>query len=240
MAYASARRALPVEIIGHRGSPRARRENTLPSFERAFAEGADAVELDVHATRDGIVVIHHDAVTNSRLGEQGPKIAIADSTSEVIRSVPIDGGSIPTLAELLALAPRTTTIYVEVKAPAIEPAVVSAIRNSGKQCAVHSFDHRISRRVHDLDPTIPVGILQTSYPVDPLRPLHDAGARDLWQHWELIDETLIDRVRKDGGRVIAWTVNDPVLARRLLGWGVDGLCTDVPAVMRSLIDAPRM
>jgi glycerophosphoryl diester phosphodiesterase len=127
-----------------------------------------------------------------------------------------------------------------VKAPAIEPAVVSAIRNSGKQCAVHSFDHRISRRVHDLDPTIPVGILQTSYPVDPLRPLHDAGARDLWQHWELIDETLIDRVRKDGGRVIAWTVNDPVLARRLLGWGVDGLCTDVPAVMRSLIDAPRM
>ena len=237
MAYASPRRVLPVQIIGHRGSPRERRENTLPSFERAFADGANAVELDVHATRDGVVVIHHDPVTNSRLGDQGPKIRIADSTSEVIRSVPIDGGSIPTLAELLLFAPLAATVYVEVKAPAIEPAVVSAIRSSGKQCAVHSFDHRISRRVHELDPTIPVGILQTSYPVDPLRSLHDAGARDLWQHWDLIDETLIDRVRGDGARIIAWTVNDPVVARRLVAWGVDGLCTDVPAIMRSVVDA---
>jgi glycerophosphoryl diester phosphodiesterase len=66
--------------------------------------------------------------------------------------------------------------------------------------------------------------------------MHDADARDLWQHWELIDRELIDAVHADGGRVIAWTVNDGDVARRLASWGVDGICTDVPAVMRALVD----
>ena len=91
---------------------------------------------------------------------------------------------------------------------------------------MHSFDHRVARRVHELAPEIPVGVLQTSYPVDPLRAMRDAGARDLWQQWELIDESLIDRVHENGGRVIAWTVNEPEELARLGALGVDGLCTD--------------
>jgi glycerophosphoryl diester phosphodiesterase len=67
--------------------------------------------------------------------------------------------------------------------------------------------------------------------------MRDAGARDLWQQWELIDELLIDRVHEDGGRVIAWTVNGSEVAERLLRWGVDGICTDFPGVMRPLADA---
>ncbi len=62
MAYASATRPARPWIIGHRGSPRDHRENTLPSFLRAFDVGAEAIELDVHGTADGAVVIHHDAV----------------------------------------------------------------------------------------------------------------------------------------------------------------------------------
>ena len=85
-------------------------------------------------------------------------------------------------------------------------------------------------------PEIPVGVLQTSYPVDPIRPLRDAGARDLWQHWEMIDESLIARVQAAGGRVIAWTVNHEPVAEQLIGWGVDGICSDTPAVMRRLAD----
>jgi len=99
---------------------------------------------------------------------------------------------------------------------------------------VHSFDHRIALRVREIAPTIPVGILQTSYPVDPLRPMHDAGARDLWQQWELIDTALIERVHADGGRIIAWTVNDHDIGRRLAAFGVDAICTDLPAAMLSV------
>ena len=236
MAYASSTRPVRPWIIGHRGSPRDHRENTLRSFRCAFDAGADAIELDVHGTADGAVVIHHDATTNSRPGESGPLVLIADTPLSALRELPIPDGPIPTLDELLAQTPEDRTVFVEVKATGIEEAVVSVIRASARRCAVHSFDHRVARRIREVAPEIPVGILQTSYPIDPVRPMHDAGARDLWQHWELIDSDLIERVHADGGQVIAWTVNDGDVARRLVRWRVDGICTDVPAAMRELID----
>jgi len=238
MAYASITGRSGVEIIGHRGAPREHRENTAPSFSHAFTVGADAVELDVHATQDGTVVVHHDAVVTPRLGDSGPSAIIAESTLAHLRTIRIGGSTIPTLTEVLEMVPATATAYVEVKAAHIEDAVVDVIKSSGKRCAVHSFDHRIVRRVHELAPSIPVGILQTSYPVSPLLPLREAHARDLWQHWELIDQSLIDLVHADGARAIAWTVNDTDFAERLIAWGVDGICTDVPATMRALVDQP--
>jgi glycerophosphoryl diester phosphodiesterase len=236
MAYASTRGVHPVEIIGHRGSPRQHRENTLPSFAQAFAEGADGVELDVHGSSDGAIVVHHDYATNSRAGDAGPVLVLAESTLADLRSVRHGAAGIPTLEELLVSVPEQAIVYVEVKAKGIEESVIAAIRSGGRSCAVHSFDHRIARRVRELAPDIPVGVLQTSYPVEPIRPMHDAGARDLWQHWELIDASLVDRVHTAGGRVIAWTVNDLAVAERLVAWGVDGLCSDVPRAMRELVD----
>lgn len=236
MAYGRVGGPLP-EVIGHRGSPREFRENTLPSFARAFAAGAEGVELDVHATLDRVVVVHHDAVTNVRPGDSGTRVAIAESSVEKVQAVLVAGERIPTLAEVLRAAPEASTVYVEVKASGIEQEVVTTIRSSGRRCAVHSFDHRVARRVGELAPEIPTGILQTSYPIDPVRPLRDAGARDLWQQWGLVDEELVERVHESGGRVIAWTVNDADVADRLIDWRVDGICTDTPAAMRALVDA---
>jgi glycerophosphoryl diester phosphodiesterase len=237
MAYASDTGARRLEIIGHRGSPKEHRENTLPSFRRAFAGGANGIELDVHGTKDGAVVVHHDFSTNSRAGDAGLVLSLADSTLAALRAVELGSDKIPTLEEVLSAAPNEAVVYVEVKAQRIEESVIAAIRSSGRQCAVHSFDHRVARRVHELAPEIPVGILQTSYPVDPLRPIRDAGARDLWQQWELIDESLIERVHGDGARVIAWTVNTAEVTERLIRWGVDGICTDLPGAMRAVADS---
>jgi glycerophosphoryl diester phosphodiesterase len=225
------------EVIGHRGSPREFRENTLPSFQRAFAAGANGIELDVHATSDRVVVVHHDPITNARPRDSGPAIRIADATLHDLRSVLVGQERIPTLADVLLAVPARAIVYVEVKASGIEDVVVAAIRAADRRCAVHSFDHRVTRRVAEIAPEIPTGILQTSYPVDPIRPVRDAAARDLWQQWELIDEELIRVVHGHGCRVIAWTVNDAGVADRLLDWGIDGICTDTPAPMRALVDA---
>jgi glycerophosphoryl diester phosphodiesterase len=236
MAYATTPSGRRIEIIGHRGSPRDIRENTLPSFARAFELGSDGVELDVHGTTDGFVVIHHDPVTNSRSGDTGPRTVIARSTFASLQTIAVGDAPMPTLEALLAVVPHHAVAYVEVKGKGIEESVVSVIRSSRTRCAVHSFDHRIAQRVHLMAPDIPVGILQTSYPIDPLRPMRDAGARDLWQHWELIDQALIDCVHDDGRRVIAWTVNDTDAARRLVSWDIDGICSDVPGDMRVVVD----
>lgn len=224
------------EVIGHRGSPREVRENTLPSFARAFAAGADGIELDVHATSDRVVVVHHDAVTNTRPGDAGPTVRLSDASLREVQTVSVGGERIPTLAEVLFAAPESGMLYVEVKGSGIEHEVVNTIRRSGRRCAVHSFDHRIAHRVGRIAPEIPTGILQTSYPVDPIRPMRDANARDLWQQWELIDEELVRRVHDDGRRIIAWTVNEAEIAGRLVDWGIDGICSDTPAMMRALVD----
>ena len=217
------------EIIAHRGAPRRRPENTLSAFALALDHGADAVELDVHATVDGTVVVHHDFVPRARASD--PSLAarpIAALTREQLRDFVVgDDERIPTLDEVLALVRGRAVAYVEIKAPHVEPLVVDAIRRSGADCAVHSFDHRAVRRVRDLDASLPTGILLSSYLLDPGAALRGAGARDYWQQWEFIDERLVEAVRRAGGRVVAWTVNSVAAARGLVDIGVEGICTDL-------------
>lgn len=223
------------QIIAHRGVPRERRENTLPSFALALEAGATGIELDVHATRDGVVVVHHDPVVRALPDGSRPAIA-ALSLAELAALAPSPDDRIPSLTEVLALVGTRATVYVEVKASGIEERVVDVIAGVSTECAVHSFDHRVVRRTGRLAPPLRLGILQTSYLIDPVRAMRDAGALDLWQQWELIDRELVERVHAAGGRVIAWTINDPARAGDLADIGVDGLCTDVPARLVTLAD----
>lgn len=229
-------RARP-ELVGHRGAPRERPENTLASFARALELGADAIELDVHATAEGVVVVHHDP--SLRVVEpdgSAREVRIARATlNEIGRAAGDSSAKIPTLREVLDLVAGRAIVYVEIKAPNIEERVVSCVREYSARCAVHAFDHRVARRVHALAPAIPVGLLSSSYLLDAARSLRDAGARDLWQQWELIDEPLVADVHRDGGRVVAWTVNEVEAARTLAQWGVDALCTDtIPEIQAAL------
>lgn len=221
------------EIIAHRGAPRARPENTLPSFLRAIELGADALELDVHATADGVVVVHHDPVPRATAGV--PALAgcrIERLSHAELRTFAVaDGVGIPTLAEVLEAVAGRATVYVEIKGCGIEARVVDCIARSAAECAVHSFDHRAARRVRELAPALPTGVLLDSYLVDPVAALRAAGARDLWQQWEQIDAPLVDAVRSAGGRVVAWTVNGIADAEALVALGVGAICSDLPDEM---------
>ena len=222
-----------VEIIGHRGAPREARENTLTSFERALAQGADAIELDVHATSDGVVVVHHDAVfaLDAHAGIAGRPIA-SMTWEELERIQHSDRGRAPRLAEVLELVGDRAVAYVEVKGAGIEAAVVRCIEASPAECAVHAFDHRVVVRIRTLAPGIRTGILLEARLVDPAGALREAGATDFWQQWKMIDEDLVSAVESAGGRVIAWTVNEIPVADALVRIGVRSLCTDLPGEMR--------
>lgn len=215
------------EIIAHRGTPREHRENTLPAFARAIELGVDGIELDVHATRDGTVVVHHDPAP---IG--GPPIA-SMTDAELARFEAAPGVPIPPLTAVLALVADRATTYVEIKGSGIARFVVDTIGRAGcTRCAVHSFDHRTVREVSELAPRLRTGILLSSYLVDPRAALQSARATDLWQRWEQVDAALVGNVHSAGGRLIAWTVNDPPVARALARLGVDGLCSDLPDEIR--------
>ena len=228
-----------VEIIGHRGSPREAPENTLASFQHAIAHGVDGIELDVHATRDGVVVVHHDPVIGGSDGSAVAGRAIAELTWREIASAHRDDRSpAPRLADVLGVIGDAATAYVEIKGAGIEATVIACIAQSRSQCAVHAFDHRVVARVRTLAPAIRTGVLLEARLVDPVAALRDAGATDFWQEWTRIDEDLVAAIHDAGGRVMAWTVNDPGVASRLVELGVDGLCTDLPGEMRHLV--PRL
>lgn len=215
-----------MERIAHRGAKRELPENSIPAFRRAFERGADAIELDVHATSDGVVVVHHDPGLARATRTAGR--AISGMSWGELRQVELAPGvGVPSLADVLAATPSTKTVYVEIKGDGIEAAVIGVIRAGAVRCAVHSFDHQAIARCRELAPEIPRGLLFEKATADVmLQGLRTFGARDLWPRWNLIDARLVAEVHDAGARVIAWTVNSVSSARSLAGMGVDGLCTD--------------
>lgn len=222
-----------VEIIAHRGASRDALENTLAAFRVALDQGADALELDVHATADGVVVVHHDPAVRHVTGP----VAIRHTRHAALPAIgPHAAERIPTLDEVLLLAGGQATVYVEVKAVGIEGLVVDALdRHPAVRTAVHAFDHRIPVEVRRRRAGTPIGLLSASYPLDLAAMLGEAPPDALWQHVDVLDAALVDAAHRRGARVIAWTVNDPARARELIGAGVDALCTDTPGALRAAL-----
>ena len=212
------------ERIAHRGASMEYLENTLPAFRRALELGADAIELDVRVTRDGVVVVHHDPVV---VPPDGPAVSIDMVTWEELSGVELARAvQVPSLGDVLSLVGDRATVYVELKAPGIEAIVLDTIRTGRARCAVHSFHHDDIAKAARLRPEVPRGLLFEEYPLDPAGDMRRAGARDLWPHWSLVDSRLVERVHDVGGRVIAWTVNEPADVDALVSMHVDAICTD--------------
>lgn len=200
--------------------PRRARENTLPSFELAMDAGADGLELDVHTTADGVVVIHHDPDLAA-----GPRIDSL-TLAELRRREAAPGVPIPTLEELCTLVQGRATLFVELKGSGIERAVLGALAGYDGPYALHSFDHAMIRRAARLNSEVRLGILYDEMPIDVAQHMAATGALDVWPHWPLVSEDLVAEVHGAGGRVIPWTVNNPPVAETLTALGVDGLCGD--------------
>jgi glycerophosphoryl diester phosphodiesterase len=209
--------------VAHRGAPRERIENTLPGFLLALERGADAIELDVHVSEDGEVVVHHDYAFKEHV--------IASSTWKDLSALDLgNGASIPRLADVLDAVGDHATTYIELKGVHIEHAVIEVARKHGHRYALHSFDPDAIARVAAEAPDMARGILldreMPHADVELRRVVRRLQPRDVWPHWSLIDETLMQAARELGVRVIAWTVNSSESARELAALGVAGLCTD--------------
>lgn len=220
-----AKPSLP-SAISHRGLHLTLPENSIPAFKAAIEAGADAIELDIHASADDVLFVHHDPV----VGPPGPVTPIAGIDSKEVSKIRLAGDvAIPTLDEALEAIGSRAAVFIEIKARGIENAVARCLRRHPQNIdayAVHAFDHRIIRRMTELMPTVRTGILQVSYLVDTCRAMRATGAADLWQHVDFIDTGLVVEVHSCGGRVVAWTANSVREWQTLRDAGVDAICTD--------------
>lgn len=206
--------------IAHRGTHDVFPENSLPAILRSLDSGAQGVEIDVHSTADGTLVVHHD-----------PDLAdgrrIREVPASVIRAAQLAPGiPIPTLGEALEAVAGRAILFIETKAEGVEFALLRAVRGSGAEAAVHSFFHDTMRNLKSTMPALRTGILTSGPSGDAVAALHKTGADDLWHQTGDITASVVSDCHRLGKQVIAWTANSQAECTRLADLGVDGICTD--------------
>ena len=180
-------------------------------------------------------MVHHDAALGAAPQSQPAGRAIRTLTAESLRAFRVRGEPIPGLSDVLSAIGGELVVYCELKGTGTAAPAAAMLAGTGARHAVHSFDHRQVAEARRLAPALPRGVLETSYHLNPASSLASVDARDLWQHWELIDQGLVDAVHARAGRVVAWTANDPEVMTRLVALGVDALCTDDVATARRVL-----
>jgi glycerophosphoryl diester phosphodiesterase len=218
--------------IGHRGAAGLKPENTLRSFHRAVAEGADAIELDLRLTRDGRLVVLHDADVDRTTSGSGP---VAGMTLDEIRHLDAGlGEHIPAFEEVLEAT--QLPIYAELKAvEAAEPlAALIHSRVLSERVVPISFDPEALHRVKLSLPELPVGLILSGGSPG-LAEARSVGASLVSPRSDYLDAAMIEGYRRAGLHVTTWTVNEPEEMRRVFGLGVDGIATDRPDLLAALM-----
>lgn len=229
------------QVIAHRGSSAAHPDNSWPAFEAAVVEGADAIECDVQATRDGALVIRHDLALGERLVRDLSAAELEAAEPEVIR-----------LAELLAWAEHTDIgLLVEVKEPDATHAVGAMVAASAARgrIVIGGFHGPALAQLKMALPSVRTSFMMGSvmaaeelmriamaYRVDGVHLCWEARAP---RPHDLLDAGLIERLRRAGLTITLWHEEREDELRALVALEPDGICTNTPAALRRIVDAHR-
>jgi len=243
-------------IAAHRGGAALWPENSLLAFRNALALGVDLLELDVHLSADGEVVVLHDATLDRTTTGRGSVREATRAALAPLRLRARDGHvtdePIPTLAQVLDLAaPARVGVLPEIKVgadgrryPGIEEKVLALLGARGllARATVQAFAPETIGRLRELAPGVRAMLLvgrgrverERATPATAVQWARDAGATDLGIDHRLVDRSVVDAARKASIRLAVWTVNDEADMRRLIDLGVDAIMTDRPDVLRRL------
>ncbi|MER6627743.1 glycerophosphodiester phosphodiesterase [Streptomyces sp. NPDC000987] len=221
-----------VTAVAHRGDPYRVRENTVDSLRSALGLGADAVEIDVRLTKDGVPVLLHDA-TLKRLWERDRPLR--SLTAGEVREL-TDGG-VPTLADALAATDGTRVMLDLPGGPDVRAVrrVVDVVREAGaRERVYYCADAPAMLAVRAADPSAEIALTRTT--LAPPRPVLLEAIRPRWLNYRfsLVDRALAARVHRDGYLLSVWTPDTRRSMRRLIDVGVDSITTNRVDVLSPL------
>jgi len=228
-------------VIAHRGASGYLPENTLPAYELAVEQGADMIEIDLHRTRDAVVVVTHD----EELAGLGGAGEIADATLADVRCLDAGAGErVPTLDEVLDGFGRRIPFNLELKRggdgayAGLEAAALDAVASRGllERTLFSCFADAVLERLRSLAVEARLALLVS--PRDADRPLERAralGAEALNPWRGLASRELVEAAHGEGLAVYPFTVDEEDEMRRLLDLGVDGMFTNLPDRLRGLL-----
>ena len=226
---------METKVWAHRGASGYAPENTLEAFELAMRMGAYGIELDVHRTKDGKLVVIHDETVNRTSNATG---YIKDYTCQELKKLDFSNSMsefkntrIPTLREVFGLI-RASSIMLNI--------LVKLSREFGMDDRIiySSFNHYVLRELKKIKPQAPTGLLYSCAILDPWVYAEYAEATAIHPHFMIPLNTpgLVEQCHENGIAINAWTANEPEHIAGLVQLGVDGIITNYPDVAIKLLD----
>lgn len=223
-------------VIAHRGASADAPENTVEAFELARRQGADAVELDVRISEDGILVVHHDPVlADGRIIAATPAGAMAGRAVRLEEALEACGD----IWVNIEIKSDPNEVGFDPRDPAARalPSLLARRGDPPTRWLVSSFRRPTLDVFGALAPRVPTAWLCLSPPPGALEGLVLDGHRGIHPYVDCVSSGLIERCHDLGLVCNTWTCDDPERIAELVGWGIDGVCTNRPALARQVIGA---
>jgi len=234
--------------IAHRGASGTFPENTLSAFRAAIDAGAVMCELDVQLSRDGAVVVIHDETVDRTTDGKGEVAQLSleelkrlDAGAKfkgTIKAGTLKGAErIPTLDEVFAVTRGKCGLNIELKAGGLEHQVAQIMqtRNALSDSIVSSFNWEYLKNIQQLNFNIRVGLLAEEKPVGLMKSAAAMRAHSINPRWDMVTADLCKAAHEHGLKVYTWTVDADARMRALIECGVDGIMTNYPERLRTVL-----
>jgi glycerophosphoryl diester phosphodiesterase len=241
-------------VYAHRGGSKLRPENTILAFDHGLSLGAEGLELDVHLSRDGVVVVHHDPALDRTTNGRGPLAALtADELGRLDAGARFPGfegaaGGVPTLREVLRrYASARIIIELKLNDPELAHKTIDEVRaaDAVDRVSLGSFGARVLRAARAYEPRIATGssreetrlFLYRSWVRWPVRhPAYEEfQVPELAGSTRVVSPRFVRYAHEANCPVKVWTVDEESDMRRLLSWGVDAIISDRPDIAVGIV-----
>ncbi|WP_433779866.1 glycerophosphodiester phosphodiesterase [Flavobacterium anhuiense] len=219
--------------IAHRGAKAYEPENTLKAFQKALDLNSDGIELDVHLSSDGYLIVIHDETIDRTTNGKG---LVNDFTLAELKSFLIDGKyQIPTLNEVFDLVNKKCFINIELKGLGTPPKVVSLIEEyisekdwKYEHFIISSFDWNMLEETSKLNPNISIGVLTEENIDTALAFAEKIKAKAIHPDFQLLNAENVQQMQEKGFLVLPWTVNSEEDIQKVKTYQVNGIISDNP------------
>ena len=217
-------------IMGHRGAAALEPENTLLSIGRAIEIGVNAVEIDVHLSKDKEIVVIHDSTVDRTTDGTGP---VCSFTVDELKKLDAGKGQrIPTLQEVIDFIGNKVDLVIELKEGETVESVFQLIKRNNIEDSVYviSFWHRLVKTIKEMDSHIKTGVLFVGCPADTCIATQ-ASADALVMNYSFTDMKFVQTAHKENLKVVVWNIDKRNLIKPYADMGVDGIGTNDPRVL---------
>lgn len=219
--------------IGHRGAKGYEPENTLLGFQKAIELGVNRIELDVHLSADGEIMVIHDETVDRTTNGKGRVNQLTLAELKQLKTAKEQ--SIPTLAEVFDLIDQKCEVNIELKSFEASKAVVTLIEKyisekkwQYNQFIVSSFDWNVLKQIAFLNPAIPIGVLTETDLDLALAFAKFVQAKSIHPYFHLLTAANTKQLQEEGFQVFPWTVNESEDIKKIKNYTIDGIISDFP------------